>query len=71
MRDAAENPLDPIQAKALVALLSCNTIADAAKKARLGEATLYRYLNDPSFKAAYRRARAEVVEHAITQLQRD
>jgi hypothetical protein len=63
--------LDASQEKALAALLSCETVAAAAKKARLSEATLFRYLKNETFKAAYRRARAEVVEHAIVQLQRD
>jgi AcrR family transcriptional regulator len=63
--------LDAAQGRALAALLSCTTIAEAAKKVRLSEATLYRYLRDETFSAAYRRARADVVDHAITQLQRD
>lgn len=72
MRGSGEiSDLDAAQGKALAALLSCESVAAAAKKARLSEATLYRYLRDASFKAAYRRARAEAVEHAITQLQRD
>jgi hypothetical protein len=63
--------LDASRQKALTALLSCETVAAAAKKARLGEATLYRYLRDEKFKAAYRAARSEIVEHSISQLQRD
>jgi hypothetical protein len=63
--------LDAAQGRALAALLSCATVAEAAKKARLSEATLYRYLRGETFRAAYRRARADVVDHAITQLQRD
>lgn len=63
--------LDPAQQNALSALLNSPTVADAAKKARLSQATLYRYLREPSFKAAYRHARTEIVEHAITQMQRD
>jgi uncharacterized protein (UPF0147 family) len=63
--------LDASQQKALTALLACETVADAAKKSRLGVATLYRYLRDANFKAHYRAARTEIVEHAIAQLQRD
>ena len=63
--------LDASQAKALTALLSCPTVAAAAKRARLGEATLYRYLRDDVFKSHYRAARSEIVEHAIVGLQRD
>lgn len=70
MRDLNEN-LDATQERALAALLSSPTVAAAAKKAKLSEATVFRYLADPAFKAAYRRARAEVVDHAVSQLQRD
>lgn len=37
----------------------------------MNEATLYRFLQDETFKAQYRIARGLIVEHAITQLQRD
>lgn len=73
MIDSDENlsDLDASQQKALTALLSCETVAAAAKKSKLGEATVYRYLRDEKFKAAYRAARSELVEHSIAQLQRD
>lgn len=73
MRDEQEifEGLDAKRQKALSALLSQPTVADAAKKSKLSEATLFRYLSEEDFRAAYRRARAEVVNHAITQLQRD
>ncbi len=63
--------LAPKQQRALIALLSSNTIADAAKACRMNEATLYRLLRDDAFKAQYRLARSVIVEHAIAQLQRD
>ncbi len=63
--------LDAKQQKALVALLNHNTVGEAATACRLSEATLFRFLRDDTFKARYRAARAEVVEHAISQLQRD
>ncbi len=63
--------LDRNQQKALAALLSCPTVTEAAKKSRLSEATLFRYLRADEFKATYRRARSEIVEHAISQMQRD
>jgi len=59
------------QQKALTALLRSDTVEAAAKACRLSEATLYRFLADPTFKAHYRRARSEIVEHAVVQLQRD
>jgi hypothetical protein len=63
--------LDAKQQKALTALLGANTVPDAAAACRMSEATIYRYLREDNFKAHYRHARAEIVEHAITQLQRD
>jgi hypothetical protein len=54
---------------ALVALLSAPTITEAASQAGIGEATLYRWLADPAFRARHREARRQVVEHAVCALQ--
>ena len=54
---------------ALAALLSEATIEAAAKKAGIGESTLLRWLAEPIFKARYREARRQVVEHAVSGLQ--
>ena len=70
MRGFTEKELTARQQKALAALLAHPTVAEAAREARVSEATLYRHLRDESFKAAYRRARSEIVEHSVTQLQR-
>lgn len=59
------------QQKALTALLSNGTVPEAASACGLSEATLFRFLRDETFKAHYRHARSEIVEHAISQLQRD
>lgn len=59
------------QQKALTALLNSSTVPEAAKACGLSEATLHRYLREDVFKSYYRRARSEIVEHAIVQLQRD
>ena len=40
----------------VAALLTAPTHADAAKKAGISEATLYRWLNLPAFQVAYRAA---------------
>jgi hypothetical protein len=55
---------------ALAALLSEPTIADAATRAGISEATLYRWLADRDFRARHRDARRQVVEHAVCALQR-
>ncbi len=55
----------------MVALLSCDTIAEAAVACATSESAIYRYLQDDAFKSHLRRARAEIVECAIGHLQRD
>jgi predicted site-specific integrase-resolvase len=51
------------------ALLNEDTIDAAAKTVGIGIMTAYRWLKDPGFRAVYREARREVVEHAITHVQ--
>jgi hypothetical protein len=53
----------------IAALLSEATHADAAAKAGVSEATLYRWLRLPAFQASYRQARRELVEGAIGRIQ--
>lgn len=53
------------QRKALKALLECSTIRAAAEDCGLGEATLYRYLRDPLFKAELR-ARQDGIVSSVT-----
>ena len=55
---------------AVGALLSEPTIAEAATKAGVSESTLLRWLADPAFKARYREGRHQVVEQAVSALQR-
>jgi len=53
----------------IAALLTEPTYAAAAAKAGVGQATLYRWLHLRDFRAAYRRARRELVESAIGRIQ--
>src|SRR5262249_60295867 len=53
----------------IAALLTEPTHAAAATKAGISEATLHRWLNRPAVRAAYRRARRELVEGAIGRIQ--
>jgi len=53
----------------IAALLTEPTHAAAAAKAGVSEATLHRWLHLREFRAAYRRARRELVERAVGRLQ--
>jgi hypothetical protein len=57
------------QEQAIAALLSTSTIGEAAKACSVNDATMWRWLQLPDFQAAYRAARRQVVERAITELQ--
>lgn len=54
---------------ALAALITEPTVGEAAKKAGISEATLWRWQQDPDFHDRYREARRQAVSHAITRLQ--
>lgn len=56
------------QEAVISALLSEPTHADAARKANIGESTLYRWLARDEFQAAYRDARRQIVDHAVSRL---
>jgi hypothetical protein len=57
------------QERAIAALLTEPTRAAAAAKAGVSEATIGRWLKDPAFGVAYRRARRELVREAVERLQ--
>ena len=59
-----------LEDRALAALLSEPTIVQAATTAGISESTLARWLADPPFRARHREARRQVVEQAISALQR-
>jgi hypothetical protein len=64
-----EKELTAKQERAILALLSAPTISAAAANVGIGETTLYLWLKEPSFAAAYRDARREAVQHALGRLQ--
>jgi hypothetical protein len=66
MNDYAE--LEPGQERAIIALLSGPTLRAAASSAGISETTLWRWLREPNFRAAYRRARREALERATSRL---
>ena len=55
--------------RALQALLTSRTKAEAAKAAGVGESTLREYLKDPEFSSAYKQAAAGIMDAATRQLQ--
>lgn len=68
MRDTADK-LPGKQEQALAALLSNPTVRDAAKAARLSEATIYRYMREKLFAERLKEARRGLVEQLTTRLQ--
>ncbi len=57
------------QEAAIAALLSTSVMKDAAAQVGISDVTLWRWLQLPEFEAAYRAARRQVVEQAISKLQ--
>jgi hypothetical protein len=53
---------------AVLALLSSRSVEDAAKVAEVPVRTLYRWLKEPAFNAAYRQAKREAYGQAIARL---
>src|SRR5690606_39938518 len=70
MAGALVDKLTPSQEKAIIALLAEPSLARAAAACGIGERTLYRWLREPAFMSAYRRARREAFSHAIALTQR-
>ena len=64
-----DGKLTPIQERAIVALLSHANTRTAAKAVGVDETTLWRWLQDKDFHAAYMTARRETVQHALARLQ--
>ncbi len=62
-------PKETNKEKVLIALVETSSIREAAKRAGIGEATIYRYLQDKEFLSEYRNARRQTVESAIAQMQ--
>jgi hypothetical protein len=54
---------------ALLALLTARSVEDAARAAEVPLRTLYRWMNDPAFDAAYRKAKRAAFGQAVSRLQ--
>ena len=57
------------QGDAILALLSCKTMDDAAKKIEVAPSTLFRWLQDNAFRQQYQKAKSQCVSQAIARLQ--
>ncbi len=62
-------PKETNKEKVLIALVETSSVREAAKKSGIGEATIYRFLQDKAFLSEYRNARRQTVETAIAQMQ--
>ncbi len=69
MQIISYNTENPKHQKAITALLSCRTIAEAAKQAGVSERSLYNWLGEEAFQGEYRRARWQAAGQAIAKLQ--
>jgi hypothetical protein len=58
------------QQRAIAALIETGTIKEAAEVAGIGQATIFRWMQDPQFRRSYRQARSRLVELAISQVQK-
>ena len=61
--------IDPKQEAAILALLSSKNVEESARVAGVTPRTLYRWLNEPKFAAAYRAARRQAYGQSISRLQ--
>lgn len=58
------------QEQALLALVTSNTIREAAAQVKINEVTIYRWLKQEDFQRAHRELRREAIRLAISKLQR-
>ena len=68
MPENSDNGISTKQQKAIAALLSERTFGAAAKRAGIGERTLYNWLNEPAFRAALRSAESAMLETVTRRL---
>ncbi|MGO9275073.1 MAG: phBC6A51 family helix-turn-helix protein [Terriglobia bacterium] len=61
--------LRPKQEEAILALLTNRSVEDAARAVKIGRRTLYRWLSEPEFDQAYRKARRTAFGQGTARLQ--
>ena len=57
------------QTKAIVSLLNCRTVSEAATQAGVNESTVWRWMREEAFQDALQEAKQRIVTQAIIQLQ--
>jgi hypothetical protein len=57
------------QTKAIVSLLNCRTVSEAATQAGVNESTVWRWMREEAFQEALQEAKQRIVTQAIIQLQ--
>lgn len=68
MQDSTSE-LTPNQVAAMTELLAGRTVRASAKAAGVDAATVHRWMNDPTFRAAQQAGRRELAQQALGQLQ--
>jgi len=68
MPENSDNGISTKQQKAIAALLSERTLGAAAKRAGIGERTLYNWLGEPAFHTALRSAESAMLETVTRRL---
>ena len=63
--------LKPKQEEAIVALMSRQSVDEAAQSIKIAPRTLYRWLKEPEFEAAYLKARRDTYKQGIARLQKN
>jgi hypothetical protein len=66
-----DDELNTRQTRAILALLTAKTLAEAAKKAGVGESTLREWMGQLAFRTRLRAARAQLIDETITALVRE
>ena len=67
-QETADIGISTKQTRAIVCLLESKTVGEAAKKAQVGERTLYTWLSDVDFRKALKEAESETINLATRRL---
>lgn len=54
--------------KAVLALVECSSITEAAKQAKVSRMSIHKWIQEPEFDAAYKQCQKQLVSHAINKI---